>query len=427
MTVHDDVAGRARASRRWWPARPVADDGLAPEFLLVAACCRWPPSESRNTVVQAAAAAVVDWAGFLRIVGRHRVVGLVYDALLSAGQELPPAWQPTLAAGARRIVRQNLALAAETVRLQRAFDAAQIPAIVVKGAALAQLAYGSLNSKHAKDIDLLIPQDRAEAAFRLLETEGYALATPAAHLSEAQCRLIIRYGKAIEFVQRRRNLHVEPKWRLAENPLLIKGVDAHSATQNVALAGGRSVRTLAEEDLFAYLCVHGARHAWSRLKWLADLNALISSPGTDLTRLYRHAQQRGAGLCAGQALLLCHRLLDLRLPAGLAAEIQGHRATEKLVAIALQVMNAPYEAETSGGLVGATRVALRQFLLGQGAPFFVAQCRATFAQLIDVAHLPLLPPSLHFLYPFLRLLLWLRRAVSTQAARYDRKSGSAFQ
>ena len=34
--------------------------------------------------------------------------------------------------------------------------------------------------------------------------------------------------------------------------------------------------TLADEPLYAYLCVHGASSAWFRLKWIADLNALLA-------------------------------------------------------------------------------------------------------------------------------------------------------
>jgi hypothetical protein len=63
--------------------------------------------------------------------------------------------------------------------------------------------------------------------------------------------------------------------------------------------------TLAGDELFAYLCVHGASSAWFRLKWIADLAALLSScsPG-EIARLYERSQQLGAGRPTAQALLL---------------------------------------------------------------------------------------------------------------------------
>jgi hypothetical protein len=38
---------------------------------------------------------------------------------------------------------------------------------------------------------------------------------------------------------------------------------------------------LGEDDPVAYLCMHGALHWWSRLKWLADVNALIATTPVD--------------------------------------------------------------------------------------------------------------------------------------------------
>jgi hypothetical protein len=398
-------------------------DTMTPEFLLTAACCRWPPSESRDAAVRSGTLQITDWDYFFRIAERQRVVGLVHDALRSAGVELPPVVAEEIAARAERIARQNLALVAETVRLQRAFEAASIPVVALKGVALAQLAYGSLNFKHTRDIDLLVPPDKAEAAMKLLERGGYLLSFPAEHLSAAQLRAVFRYAREVQFAHPGRKLLLELHWRATNNPLLLKGVDAYSVVQSVPLSDGVSIRTLAMDDLFAYLCVHGAQHAWSRLKWLADLNALVSVDTTDFGRLYQHARQIGAGICAGQALLLCQRLLSLRLPAVLVEDIYGDSRAEKLVKIAEKTMADPYaEATADRGFVSKTRVVFAQFLLGQGWAFFAAEYRTATVRILDLIDLPL-PASLHFLYPLLRLPLWLwRRIVSALAINRARQS-----
>jgi hypothetical protein len=382
---------------------------LPPEFLLVAACCRWPASPSRDAAVRDAAARVADWNGVLQAVRRQRVGGLTHDALVAAKIDIPPPVAAKLAAQPAHIAQENLRLAREASRLQRLFAATQIPVVTLKGLALAQLAYGSYASKQTRDLDLLVPLEYAEAAMQLLEGEGYVLLSPAKQLGEAQRRAVIRYGKDVELMHRDSKLLLDLQWRVAENPLLLKGIDADSPAQDVVLADGLSLRTLALPDLFAYLCVHGAYHAWSRLKWLADLNALIASHHADVTQLYRHAQSRGAGLCAGQALLLCQRLLDLRLPEPLGAEIQHDRRVEKLAAIALQTMTRSQLKKDIGDVTDNVRM---KFLLGQGWPFFAAQCRIALVGVRDVIAVPL-PRPLHFLYPLLRLPLWLwRRATA---------------
>jgi hypothetical protein len=393
------------------PATRAAGVLASPEFLLVAACCRWPPSQSRNSAVLAAAAPVADWDAIVAAAQRQRVAGLVHDALLAAGVQLPAAPAAEFARRAQAIFRKNLLLAAETSRLQTLLEAAAIPSVALKGVALAQLAYGSLKVKHTHDIDLLIPPDRALAAMALLERDGYALSFPASHLGEAQRRAVVRYSREVAFVHPVHGAFTELQWRVADNRALLKEVHAASPTQDVVVADGLSVRTLARDDLFAYLCVHGAHHAWSRLKWLADLNAFIAATDADVVHLHRHAQAKGAGLCSGQALLLCQRLFALPLPENLASELQGTTRVRKLYAVAAETI-ANRALGRGGGAPAAWRDFWTQFLLGRGWAFFAAQCRTASVGIIDVISLPL-PPYLHFLYPLLRLPLWLwRRAAA---------------
>jgi hypothetical protein len=414
MRDADDIAGALSDADRH--VAVTSGTSLAsPAFLLVAACCRWPPSQSRNAAVQAAAAPVADWNAVVVTARRQRVAGLVYEALLTAGVQLPAAPAAEFARRAQAIFRKNLLLAAEMCRLQKLLDAAKIPSVALKGVALAQLAYGSLKAKDTHDIDLLVPPDRAVAAMALLERDGYALSFPSSQLSATQRRAVVRYSREVAFIHRDSRVFTELQWRVADNPELLKDIHAGSSTQNIAVVDSLSVRTLTRDDLFAYLCIHGAYHAWSRLKWLADLNAFIAATGADVMHLHRYAQAKGAGLCSGQALLLCRNLFALPLPNGLAAELQGTARVRKLYAIAADAMADRIRGENSGGNApAAARSFLTQFLLGQGWAFFAAQCRIASIGIIDVISLPL-PPYLHFLYPLLRLPLWLWRRAAAPA------------
>ncbi|MDO8875812.1 MAG: nucleotidyltransferase family protein [Pseudolabrys sp.] len=385
---------------------------LANEFALVAACCRWPPSPARDEAVIASAGTVRSWEGVLQLAVRHRVEGLVHAALQAASVALPPDIVRELALRAQRIALRNALLTGESVRLQRALDAAGIATTILKGSALAQLAYGTLDLKQARDIDLLVAPDDAAAALRHLEDDGYALASPRGPLDATQRAAVFRYGKEIELVHGVSKTRVELQWRLAVHPLLLQGVGARSAArQTVTLSDGRALTTLADDDLFGYLCVHGAYHAWSRLKWLADLNALIvSRHGGDIARLYRHAESRSAGLCAGQALLLCQRILGLPLPADLAARLSADRRLARLTRIAWAAIHAP--VVDRGRIATVLRNVGVPFLLGRGFAYYAAQAQVASVGLADVVRLPL-PSGLHFLYPLLRLPFWLwRRGVT---------------
>jgi Uncharacterised nucleotidyltransferase len=379
---------------------------VSPDFLLAAACCRWPASPARDAAIRAAAAQVGDWEAFLRVIERHRVVGLVHDALPAAGPIVPAAVGAKLAARLKNIAQRNRLLLEELSLLQRAFAAAGIEFLVLKGPALAQIAYGAATCKQTRDIDVLVAPDCARAALQLLERHGYAPLPPAVDLNDMQFAALLRYCREIDLARPASKLPVELQWRAADNPTLLDGVDARSPAQNVTLADGLVVRTLAADDLFAYLCVHGAYHSWSRLKWLADLNAMLQTTRADVTSRYRHAQRVGAGLCAGQALLLCRRLFDLPLPPALARELETNRRTSKLMQIALRAMTDPPAAHK--GMQAVSANIRTQFLFGAGWRFFAAQCRAVAVGMQDIMTVAL-PPALYFLYPLLRPPLWLVR------------------
>jgi hypothetical protein len=385
-------------------------DAFPKEFALAAACCRWPLSDSAVAAIQDAASGAVDWPLFMRIVKRHRIIGLVQNALQSAGIGVPPAQTQILAAGAQRIAWRNALFAAETVRLQNAFDAAQIPALVLKGAALAQQAYGTLRLKESKDIDLAVPAACVEQSLALMEREGYRISSAHAGFDDGQKNAVLRYGVEIGLRHRQNGVETELRWRLSENPWLFTAADYFSQTQDVDLPGLGSLRTLPPGMLFVYLCVHGATHGWSRLKWLADLNAFLSTCDEGVIEDYfRQARALGSDRCAAQALVLCERLFARPLPGRLAAELTGDRRVQRLAVMALEIMIGPRpEVDMHDRAFGTTRVAVMQFYLGRGWRYFFAQCRVLAILAGDVAEFPL-PAPLHFLYPLLRLPLWAWR------------------
>ena len=114
------------------------------EFRLAAACAMWPPSDRRTEAIGAAAAGPLDWPRFLRVAQRHRVLGLAHQGLTEARLAVPPEIRREIGARAATLVRENLAMAAEALRLQRLFDEAHLPVLFVKGSSLAMLAFGNL-------------------------------------------------------------------------------------------------------------------------------------------------------------------------------------------------------------------------------------------------------------------------------------------
>jgi Uncharacterised nucleotidyltransferase len=383
---------------------------LPREFKLATACSIWPPSERRIDAIRMAATTSLDWNLFLRVVLRHRVVGLVHDGLIRARPKVPTAITQEIAKRAAALVQQNLALAAESVRLQRLFAQADLPVVFFKGASLAMLAYGNVGLRQSQDIDLLVPYQCVPAAMELIARAGYHRFGPPSAISDGQLRGVMGLRKDFGFVHEATGLRLELHWRLFLNPHAMPEASMMASSQVVFLTGRAGLHTLDEEDLFAYLCMHGALHCWNRLQWLADINALLTAAGEgDVERLIHAAEARGSGRAAAQALLLCQRLLGTSLPVRLITTLAKNVTARWLEATALRAMTRGQgECDPHDARFGTTRGSLSTFLLSPSWRYRLSELNIHLMCEADFLAVPL-PAQLRFLYPVLRLPLWMRR------------------
>jgi Uncharacterised nucleotidyltransferase len=382
---------------------------LSPEFQLAAACAIWPPSDRRTGIIRTAAAGPLDWPRFLRVARRHQVIGLVHDGLTRVQPDVPPEIVRETGAQAATLVCENLEKARESLRLQRLFDEADLPVLFVKGAALSVLAFGDLGLRASQDIDLLVAYEMLPAATAILTRAGYCRYDPPPNISDWQLRIVMPLRKDLAFVHQVSGLQLELHWRLFLNPHAVTA-PSFVASRVVPLAGAAGLRTLGEEDLFAYLCMHGALHWWNRLKWLADVNALLAAmPQDGVERLTRAAEARSAGRAVAQALLLCRKLLQTPLPASLPGTLGKAATLRWLETTALNAMTAGHgEQDPHEVRFGTTRGSLSTFLLSRSWRYQLAELGIQLTNPADVLTLAL-PRPLQFLYPVLRLPLWAWR------------------
>jgi len=393
---------------------PTTDD---PEFAFTATACRWPPSLARDAAVRTAAASVRDGERRSAGVGRQRGAGLVHSALKAAAAEVPAPAGPAIAHSAAGIIRSSMTGAAETARLMRLIENAGYPVLTVKGAALAALVYGSIALKQSKDIDLLILPEHAEPVIALLEQDGYHITFPARELSQTQRGMLTRYGKDVAMRRPGAYPQLELHWRMFGNRGLLPTITARSPRQTVALSGGIAVDTLALPDLYAYLAAHGTGDGWSRLKWLADFNALVAPlEANTIANLHAHAERLGVGRCSAAALLLCAEILALPLDPALAARLRTSRRVRLLCHLSRRLMMpADGIAEVGESRTAQRMLLLIQLLIAGGPRYYGEILRWTLFIQTDM-YRSKAPPALYFLYPLVRLPLWLARRVGLVAA-----------
>jgi hypothetical protein len=353
------------------------------EFRLLLECCRsaFPGTDGHGV---AELARQIDWPLFVRLARFHRVEGLVAKALRPLAHKVPEQAAAALMADAEGIAARNLHSAVESQRLLMAFAGAGVQLLFVKGLTLGALAYGNPSIKAGIDIDLLIAPDQLGRAAEILRREGWKLSLP----NGDDRRLAAWHRTRKESVWRypAADIQADLHTQLGDNPRLIPTIGIDSPQIWVSVAPGIELPTLARDELFAYLAVHGASSAWFRLKWITDLAALLrgASP-KDVERLYRRSQQLGAGRAPAQALLLADALYGtLQQAPALKRELAEDHASRRLAAIALKLLAGREEPrEPTARALGTAPIHYAQLLLLPDLSFKLSelwrQARAPFS------------------------------------------------
>jgi hypothetical protein len=351
-----------------------APSSSIPAHALLLGCARasFDPAGAAPGLAHAAARGM-DWDAFLRLAERNRMLPLAHRAL-GERAEVPETVRSRLRAAYGENARQALLLAGELRRLMDALRSAGVRALAYKGPALAVRAYGDLALRTYSDLDLLVAPDDEPAAAAVLRAHGYVSGYGFSPAQDAAFRRVDgdypyhhpRSGRLVELhgrVSSARFVAELPTARLMER------------ARDVPIGGGE-VPAPADDDLFLALCLHGAKHRWARLEWLACAAALAARAELDLAALLHLADGIGARRTTLLALLLARDALGLALPgeidrsiaadpplATLAAEARGLWFREEGEGDEATPANLRFNARLRDGAADRVRYAVRWLFL----------------------------------------------------------------
>jgi hypothetical protein len=347
--------------------------------------------------------------GWLALVERHRVGAFLAQRTPS---DLRAAWtdqvRRSLGAIAAATLRRALAAAADQRSLVRLLESRGIPALAVKGSALAEQLYGGLGGRHAGDIDLLVHRGDVERADEAIQAAGWRRTRPDFRLTPLQTRRYLQIKPEFEYVRDQPRQRLELLWRL-EGLADAPAIWSNSVTCTL---GGDPVRTLDPGTNALYLSQHGARHAWYRLFWLVDIALLLQDPGLDWEATVSLARRTGVERPLLQAGAIAHELLGAGLPPALVPRPSEQTVVASLARDAVrQITRKPSQDEYSADWFRQTRYRTR---LARGA-------KAKFSVLAPHLLSPEgwrmwpLPDRWFFLYYFATPFLWLWRRLRRPA------------
>ncbi len=271
----------------------------------------------------------MDWSQLLVLAEQHGVLGHLAKCLGELDENLVP--EDTRQALQERHLAQvfsTLRMTAELFRLMELFAAKDIPALVVKGPVLAMQAYGDPSMRSYGDLDLLVRQRDIRRATESLQAAGYQATVPlsAIDAGEIPGQYLFSNSSARLLVE----LHNDFTLRYFPRRLPLEKFFARRILVQLDV---REIPALAVEDELVYICIHGTKHLWERLIWIADVAALVSrQTDIDWQGAAETAKEVGAERMLRTGLRLASDLLHARLPDAVFADVQGDRGAAKLAA-----------------------------------------------------------------------------------------------
>ncbi len=276
---------------------PIALSRIPVELQLLVCCIRNPgvmSDENRACIRQLVSEQDPDWHKIISLAERHRVLPFLHDGLRSAKLDDVPSepWQRIHKKYLSNAVI-NAALVEETVRLQKLCRTHEIDVLPFKGPILAKALHGDITYRTCDDLDILVRHQDIDKARKVLLDNGFV---PHLDMTESEQSRHRRAGW--EYMLRHPDMGylVEldtctgPRFQEFELPsdeIFEEPVAVHIDNE--------VVYTVNPEAMLLMLYLHGSRHQWDRLVWIADILAMWRVfPDMNFERVAARARELGA-------------------------------------------------------------------------------------------------------------------------------------
>lgn len=352
----------------------------------------------------------INWSHFLELVRHHRVYPIIFKSLKETSKDwIPPHILEALRQEYHRNTFMMLHLSGEMEQVSRLFSEHKIRPLFLKGPVIAVDLYGDVSLRTSCDLDVLVPIDDLGRTEELLVNLGYK--------KDDYIESVLNDWKwrhhHITFFHPKKGIKLEIHWRLNPGPAKEPTFDELWERRRVSSITKYPVYFLGKEDLFLFLVSHGARHGWSRLRWLGDIDQVVRR-GLDWDGVYFLLKKYQYHYVGGQALLLAIELLGSPKVEQMKPLIGGTRPN-KLAQEALFYLKQMVNLHTIPVPEEVARYHKRHlFSLMSPQQKILFSMSLFYPYPEDAKTLPL-PESLHLLYFPLRPVLWIWRKTRKQA------------
>lgn len=352
----------------------------------------------------------IDWDAFLKLALHHRVYPLLYLKLLNNESGLIPLITiESLSKSYKNNTFKMLHLSAEMEQLSKLFLEKEIYPLFLKGPVLGEDLYGDISMRTSGDLDILVSIRDLEKVDSLLKDLGYK--------KDEYIQTLLNDWKwrhhHFTYYHSTKRTKIEIHWRLNPAPSKEPSFEELWERKRRSTISSTPIYFLSKEDLFCFLITHGARHGWSRIRWLLDIHQ-ITQKDLDWSVIKKLLGRFHIGHIAGQSIILSSQLFNTPLNKEMY-ELGNKKQPQKIAQEAvfyletmvnLHIDNVPeyiakYHSKHLFSLMSYQ----------QKIAFFMSVLHPYYT---DAQTLPL-PEKYHFLYYPLRPFLWIWRKTRKQA------------
>lgn len=217
---------------------------------------------------------IKNWDTFINLSDGNGVFPLVFQTLKEYNLNIPQDIFLKMKSLNLDILKENMYMTSELIRITKLFDANNIEVISFKGPSLSSLAYGNITLRQYSDLDLLINPNDFDKVFNIMNNNIYYTKYDYSRALEKVKELIPDHL----FINKNTNLIIEIHNKLFSNnfPIDIKDNIFFENIDYVEI-NGNNIKTFKSEYLLYYLCLHGTKHLFSRVYWILDIHKLIKS------------------------------------------------------------------------------------------------------------------------------------------------------
>lgn len=289
-----------------------------------------PPEEGGADAIAEAVSRIRFWQEAVAGAVRHGIAPMLFSALKANSELVPPEALKLARNAFERNAFHCMTNAEELLKILRAFHELGIRALPFKGVVLGASIYGDMTARTAGDLDLLIHYNDLQRAADLLKRRGYELKSEVLHDGSPALENYFEF----HFERASDGMVLELRWRLELTQPRYRhelGIDWVWPKRRTAMLAGADVPDMDPVSLLLVLCMHGSKHAWSRLVWICDVAKLLErEPGLDWDAAQREAKRVGLWRCLALGVLLARRIAGAEPPADVLRSFERNGTMRKL-------------------------------------------------------------------------------------------------